>query len=64
MSEKPSMFLQSFILDGKGGGRRISEEEVRNWTAADGVLWVHFDIGDPDAGSWLTNDSCQAGSPC
>lgn len=57
MSNKPSMFLQSFILDGNGGGRRISDEEVRNWAPEDGVLWVHFDIGDPDAGSWLSNDS-------
>ena len=57
MSEQPSMFLQSFILDGKGGGRRIDDDAVRKWTPEDGVLWAHFDIGDPDAGEWLTNDS-------
>lgn len=57
MSDRPSMFLQSFILDGKGGARRIGDDEVRNWTPEGGVLWVHFDIGDPDAGEWLTNDS-------
>ncbi len=57
MSDKPSMFLQSFILDGKGGGRRISDDEVRRWTPEDGILWTHFDIGDPDAGDWLTKDS-------
>ena len=57
MNEKPSMFLQRFILDGKGGARQISDDEVKNWTPDDGVLWAHFDIGDPDAGDWLINDS-------
>ena len=57
MTDKPSSFLQSFLLDGKGGGREISDEEVRNWSPDDGLLWVHFDIADADAGRWLSQES-------
>jgi zinc transporter len=51
------MFLQSFLLDGKGNARRIDDDAVKRWSPADGLLWVHFDIGDPDAGRWLSQES-------
>ncbi len=48
------MFLESLLLDGKGGSRKLSDDEVRNWAPGDGLLWVHFDIADADAGRWLS----------
>jgi zinc transporter len=57
VTDKPSIFLQSFLLDGKGGSRELSDEDVRNWSPEDGLLWVHFDIAEPDAGRWLSQES-------
>ncbi len=54
MNDRPSMFLESLLLDGKGGSRKLSDDEVRNWAPGDGLLWVHFDIADADAGRWLS----------
>lgn len=49
--------IAAFILDGKGGGRKIPWEEVKAWTPADGVLWCHLDYTDPEARTYLLEKS-------
>ena len=49
--------LFAYVLDGKGGGRRVDWDGIRSWKAEDGVLWVHLDRTGELAGSWVTNES-------
>jgi zinc transporter len=49
--------LHSFILDGKGRGREISSPAAREWSAGQGMLWVHIDASDPHASRWLSENS-------
>lgn len=57
MKHKKPRFLQSVILDGKGSGRRITVDEVLNWSPEQGLLWVHLDVADASASRWLSRDS-------
>lgn len=47
----------AFALDGNGGGRRLSFEEVRKWNPGDGTLWAHLDYTGTAARDWLLNES-------
>jgi zinc transporter len=47
-----------FLLDGKGGGRRIVRAELDSLEpAADEDLWLHWDRSHPDARAWLRDRS-------
>lgn len=50
--------LYGRILDGHGGGRDITWEEVQNWSPAKSgeVLWLHFDRTVPAVPAWLLSD--------
>lgn len=50
--------VHAYLLDGRGGGRRLSWEQVRTWGAEQGRLWLHFDYSDAAARDWIT---CEAG---
>jgi zinc transporter len=47
----------AMLLDGKGGARELSDDEVARWTAADGLLWVDIDQGNKKAQDWLIRGS-------
>jgi zinc transporter len=49
--------LLAFLLDGRGGGRALDWDGVRNWKPEDGVLWIHLDYSMPDSVTWLTQES-------
>ncbi len=49
--------IAAFILDGKGGGRKIGWEEVKAWTPTDGLLWCHLDYTDPETRPYLVEKS-------
>jgi zinc transporter len=49
--------IASYILDGKGGGRRIGWEEIQEWTPTAGVLWVHLNFTAPEAQKWIKEES-------
>jgi len=47
----------ALLLDGRGGGREISWQQVRRWTPEEGVLWL---VGRPDGEEtqrWLRIES-------
>jgi zinc transporter len=46
-----------YLLDGCGGGRSVSWEEVRNWTSRDGTLWLLLHRDDEHAQRWLAEES-------
>lgn len=47
----------AFILDGAGGGRLIGWPEIRVWTPAQGVLWLHLDRTGAETRRWLGHES-------
>lgn len=53
MTSTQSPFLHATLLDGRGGGVKLDDAAVSGWTPADGVLWVHLDIHNPEARRWL-----------
>ena len=50
-------FLQSYLLDGPGGSRRVSGSFVNDWSPDQGSLWVHFDVTDAACANWLVKSS-------
>ena len=49
--------MAAYLLDGKGGGKAIGWQEVRRWTAEDGLLWVHLDYSQADVQRWVSHES-------
>ncbi|WP_295803091.1 zinc transporter ZntB [uncultured Microbulbifer sp.] len=47
--------IHAYLLDGQGGGRRLSWSEVGNWAPGQGRLWLHFDYTDTEAREWIGN---------
>ena len=52
-----SGLVASYLLDGKGGGRRCDWQAVERWEPADGVLWVHLNRDSADSQAWLREHS-------
>lgn len=50
-------FLFSYLLQPDGQGVKLDAAAVGRWTPADGDLWLHLDITNPDARQWLERDS-------
>jgi zinc transporter len=57
MNEWPHGLTHACLLDGKGGLAALESGAIAAWTAADGPLWLHFDLTDPAARRWLTEES-------
>ena len=47
----------SYILDGRGGGRPISWEDVEKWIPEDGMLWLHLNYNNERVQKWLSEAS-------
>lgn len=60
ITPRPDGLIHAMLLDGRGGARRLSWEELRAWKGDDGLLWVHLDYSGPAAREWLLR---QAGLP-
>jgi zinc transporter len=56
-SDANQRFLFSYLLGADGRGTAVALEAVNRWTPADGSLWLHLDIGNPDARRWLEQNS-------
>ncbi len=50
-------FSHGVILDGQGGAKKISFEELNNYKPEMGVLWLHFDYSKEESIDWITNKS-------
>lgn len=49
--------IHAFVLDGKGGGHKLTWEEVNSWTPGDGTLWLHLNYTSTEASTWLYEKS-------
>lgn len=49
--------VRGWLLDGKGGGRQVSWQEVLTWRPEQGPLWAHLDRQHPETRRWLREAS-------
>jgi len=49
--------LRAYVLDGRGGGRQVGRDGVREWQPAQGTLWLHLDRSEPRSEAWLSDAS-------
>jgi zinc transporter len=47
----------SYILDGKGGGQAVGWNQLRQWSALEGTLWVHLNYSSETVQNWLREES-------
>ncbi|MDF1812938.1 MAG: zinc transporter ZntB [Verrucomicrobiales bacterium] len=55
MSALPHGLRYICLFDGKGGLSGFDPSELEQWTPEKGVIWLHFDLEDPAADTWLRN---------
>lgn len=53
MANKDRRFSTAMLLDGKGGARELSDEEVDGWNRDDGILWLDVNHNDKRGREWL-----------
>lgn len=56
MTDPKRAFSIAILLDGKGGGRELSDAEVASWTPDDGLLWVDVNLHNRPARKWLAGN--------
>jgi zinc transporter len=44
-------------MDGKGGAKELTWEEVVQWKSEQGPMWLHFDYTNTKAAEWISNKS-------
>jgi zinc transporter len=49
--------VTAWLLDGLGGGRRITWQEISSWQPDDGLMWIHLNYSHSDALGWLEQES-------
>lgn len=49
--------IYAYLLDGRGSGKSMGWDEIRNWTPEMGVIWIHLNYSFPDAEDWIKNES-------
>lgn len=57
MEAKPDGLLILKLLDGQGGSSDYAFEDVADWQASRGSLWLHFDLGAADTREWMVSHS-------
>jgi zinc transporter len=49
--------VKAYILDGKGGGRKVAWDEIAAWKPKKDILWMHLNYSFPDVQKWLYEES-------
>jgi zinc transporter len=55
MDDQSDGLIFACILDGQGGARELSWQEVESWTPEKGVLWTHLDWSVAKVRLWLAS---------
>jgi zinc transporter len=50
-------YLHALLLDGQGGARTLTADELNRWQPDDGILWLHLDYTLDSTRTWLEQDS-------
>ena len=54
---KEDGLVYAYVFDGRGGGQAIDWRQVKQWSAEQGVLWLHLDYANEKVQEWLSEDS-------
>jgi zinc transporter len=57
MNEQSNGLILAYLLDGKGGGKKLDWTGVSQWQAEQGVLWIHLDYENKTARDWIQAES-------
>lgn len=49
--------IYGYLLDGHGGGRALSQDEINHWAPRSGARWLHFNYRNEHAQRWLHEES-------
>ncbi|SHJ61419.1 zinc transporter [Malonomonas rubra DSM 5091] len=52
-----SALISGFLLNGEGGGKEVDWAEIHNWSADQGLLWLHLDLKLEKTQQWLEGES-------
>jgi zinc transporter len=56
-NDPSSPFVHAHLLDGRGGGHRIDDDQVAAWRPEQGMLWVHLEVGNAIGRKWIIGQS-------
>ncbi|MGD8122642.1 zinc transporter ZntB [Vibrio sp. TRT 2004] len=51
--KEPEGLIHALLLDGNGGSRKLSWQEVNQWDESESGLWLHFDYSHQEARDWI-----------
>ena len=57
MEENNDGLIAAYILDGKGGGKKVGWDGIGSWKPKQGVLWMHLNYSFPNVQEWLAGKS-------
>ncbi len=57
MGERERRYSLAMLLDGKGGARELDDEQVREWSPGDGLLWIDLNLNSKAGRHWLVSES-------
>ncbi len=57
MTHGPDGLIHAKLLDGEGGARDLSWQEVEAWQSEQGCLWLHFNFEQEEAQRWIEESS-------
>lgn len=49
--------ILAILLDGQGGGKHLSWDQIRTWEPDQGILWLHFDYSHQNVQKWIAEES-------
>lgn len=52
-----SALIFAFLLDGAGGGIKFDWSDIKQWSPANGTLWLHLDYVENQTRQWFVEDS-------
>ncbi len=57
MAENDSGLIMAYILDGKGGGKKVGWDGIASWKPEQGILWIHLNYSVAGVQKWLNDKS-------
>ncbi len=57
MTAENDGLILAYLLDGKGGGRKIGWDEITAWKPGQGILWMHLNYSSPEVKQWFFDKS-------
>ena len=53
MARSETKVCEALLLDGRGGARPVSVDEINDWQPGDGILWIDLNLSNKVARRWL-----------